>query len=92
LARDHECGGDVALASTECHDPFGTGVRSNEQPTKPDAHFDKQKFRKGSSGAEKEFVEPEHLREGAIPPSRSNQPKQCRSSYRAQTSGNVEHA
>src|SRR5258705_1475287 len=28
LARDHECGSNIALASTECHDPFHVGVRS----------------------------------------------------------------
>jgi hypothetical protein len=27
LARDHECGSNIALASTECHDPFRVGVR-----------------------------------------------------------------
>ncbi len=52
LARDHECGGNVALASTECHDPFCAGVRSAEQPTNPKAQCDKQKPRKNSSGAE----------------------------------------
>ena len=52
LARDHECGGNVALASTESHDPFCVGVRSAEQPTSPKAQCDKQKPRKDSSGAE----------------------------------------
>src|SRR6266481_64760 len=33
LARDHECGGNVALAGTKRHDPFCVGVSSAEQPT-----------------------------------------------------------
>src|ERR1700736_3384416 len=39
LARDHECGGNVALASTERHNPFCVGIRSAEQPTNPKAQW-----------------------------------------------------
>jgi hypothetical protein len=52
LTRDHECGGNVALASTECHDPFCGGIRPAEQPTYPKAQCDKQKSRKDPSCAE----------------------------------------
>src|SRR5437764_2117970 len=52
LTRDHECGGNVALAGTERHDPSRVGVRSAEQPTSPKAQCDKQKPCKDSSGAE----------------------------------------
>ena len=52
LTRDHERGGNVALASTERHDPFCVGVRPAEQPTSPKAQCDKQKPCKDSSGAE----------------------------------------
>src|ERR1700736_1929775 len=41
LARNHECGGNVALASTERHDPFCVSIRSAEQPTNPKARRDK---------------------------------------------------
>ena len=34
LARDHKCGGNVALAGTERHDALCSGVRSAEQPAK----------------------------------------------------------
>jgi hypothetical protein len=37
LARDHECGRDVALTSTERHNPSRVGVRSAEQLTNPKA-------------------------------------------------------
>ena len=41
LARDHECGGNVALASTERHDQFCVAVRTAEQPTSLKAQCDK---------------------------------------------------
>ena len=52
LARDHECGCNVALASTERHDPFCVGAGSAKQPTSPETQDDKQKPRKDCSGAE----------------------------------------
>ena len=53
LARNHECGGNVALASTERHDPFRVGVRSAEQPTNPKAQCDKRRAREDSSSVPK---------------------------------------
>jgi hypothetical protein len=52
LARDHERSGNVALASTERHDPSRAGVRTAEQPTNPKAQCDIQKPCKNSSCAE----------------------------------------
>jgi|SRR5215217_874253 len=37
LTRDHQCGGNVALAGTDRHDPFCAAVRADEQPTDPKA-------------------------------------------------------
>ena len=51
LTCNHECGGDVALPSTERHDPFCIGTRSTEQPTSPETQCDKQESGKDCSGA-----------------------------------------
>ena len=41
LACDHECGGNVALASTKRQDPSRVAFRSAQQPTNPKAQCDK---------------------------------------------------
>jgi hypothetical protein len=50
LARVQERGSDVALASTECHDPFGACV--GERPTNSKAQRDKHKSRDDFSRVE----------------------------------------